>query len=565
MTVNAAIAPGAAGSNVVGYLAGDEPGPIVVGAHHDGWFRAAFDNATGVAALIGDRPRARRGRPPPAPPDLLHLADRRGVGAAGPRVRLVHRRLAAGERDAPGVGRAGAVPSLPRGERPPRTCGSRLEAPVELTRWARAAGKVGEAEGWLTSGWRTSPPVTGTEQWPYLVAGVPGVATYNWETSFAKTAYHTPLDTPEIVDFDHLERLTRFYAYLLLDADRDPDGILDHRARARQLAKQADKLGAAGAPLAARRGARAAPRPRRVHRGGPRPARRRRRRRDRATARAGGRRRRGARGGARRARRRTTTGPPRAARQGRRERARAGALAGGVRATAPRNRRQHDDDSWAARSHLTDSPDLWAELASLRGEDGAEPAGPWLKTSLEQHLERSRADLDRRVGAMARALAPDTYPAGRACRDASASTGGTSSTSSATATGRSRSSCSTAAPGISFEYLRRLEQLAGDELTVLFYDQLGGGPLRPARRRPSLWRRRPLRGRARRRPRRVRARAHGAARPVVGRLPGAPVRARPPRPRPGPRALEHRRARSRSRSRRCRACASSSAPTATCG
>ena len=73
-----------------------------------------------------------------------------------------------------------------------------------------------------------------------------------------------------------------------------------------------------------------------------------------------------------------------------------------------RTRLQHDDDSWAARSHLTDSPELWAELASLRGEDGAEPPGPWLRASLEQHLERSRDELDRRVGAMARALAPDT-------------------------------------------------------------------------------------------------------------------------------------------------------------
>ena len=71
---------------------------------------------------------------------------------------------------------------------------------------------------------------------------------------------------------------------------------------------------------------------------------------------------------------------------------------------AARTRLQHDDDSWAARSHLTDSPELWAELASLRGEDGAEPAGPWLRASLERHLERSRADLDRRVAAMARAL-----------------------------------------------------------------------------------------------------------------------------------------------------------------
>ena len=42
-------------------------------------------------------------------------------------------------------------------------------------------------------------------------------------------------------------------------------------------------------------------------------------------------------------------------------------------------------------------------------------------------------------------------------------------------------------PGISFEYLRRLEQLAGDELTVLFYDQLGGGRSdRPDD--PALWR-----------------------------------------------------------------------------
>jgi proline-specific peptidase len=43
-------------------------------------------------------------------------------------------------------------------------------------------------------------------------------------------------------------------------------------------------------------------------------------------------------------------------------------------------------------------------------------------------------------------------------------------------------------PGISFEYLRRLEQLAGDELTVLFYDQLGGGRSDRPEDDPSLWR-----------------------------------------------------------------------------
>ena len=57
----------APGNNVVGYLPGERAGaPIVVGAHHDGWFSAAFDNASGVAAVLalaralataGHRPR----------------------------------------------------------------------------------------------------------------------------------------------------------------------------------------------------------------------------------------------------------------------------------------------------------------------------------------------------------------------------------------------------------------------------------------------------------------------------------------------------------------------------
>src|SRR5436305_1390359 len=42
------------GANAVGYLPGRRRGaPIVVGAHHDGWFRAAFDNASGVAVMLG--------------------------------------------------------------------------------------------------------------------------------------------------------------------------------------------------------------------------------------------------------------------------------------------------------------------------------------------------------------------------------------------------------------------------------------------------------------------------------------------------------------------------------
>jgi hypothetical protein len=51
------------------------------------------------------------------------------------------------------------------------------------------------------------------------------------------------------------------------------------------------------------------------------------------------------------------------------------------------------------------SPDLWRELASLRGESDVPPAGPWLVASLERHLARSRAELARRLAGMERALA----------------------------------------------------------------------------------------------------------------------------------------------------------------
>ena len=43
----------ARGRNVVGVLCPEKRGaPIVVGAHHDGWFSGAFDNASGVASML---------------------------------------------------------------------------------------------------------------------------------------------------------------------------------------------------------------------------------------------------------------------------------------------------------------------------------------------------------------------------------------------------------------------------------------------------------------------------------------------------------------------------------
>lgn len=405
LTIDITLTPNTAGTNAVGWLPGSESGaPIVIGAHHDGWFSASFDNATGVAALIA-------------------LAS--GLASLGyqPRHTLCFTSRTAEEyglAQAPFDWCTGAWQQVSERhpewgpESPFHLCleasghpglRSIVEAPVELAGWARSVCRVAEAEGWLTSGWRVGPPVTGTEQWPFLVAGVPGVASYCWETSFRRQSYHTPFDTPDIIDFEHLARLIRLDALLLLEADFDPDSIHDHSARGRRLAKTAAGLGADGEPLA-----RAA----RIH-------------------------------GRRRGRRAFTaigrelhavdahgeTGDLHAqaatdvlqldkalaALRTGEDRVAIRALEGvgsnrltrvlGAAAFASQQAREHPDAprlSWAAASHLTVSPNLWAELATLRGESGSRPSGPWLAASLRRHRAHVQHELRRRTQAMTRAL-----------------------------------------------------------------------------------------------------------------------------------------------------------------
>ena len=240
MTLDVEVSRSAVGHNVVGFLPGDEPGPVVVGAHHDAWFQGAFDNTSGVAVLLtlakamvdaGHRPRhticftSRTGEEF----GLLHAQHDWCVGAWH-QIASTHREW--GERSPFHLClEASGRPGL-------RTI---VEAPVEYRAWAREVCRVAAAQGWTPTGWRVAPPVTGTEQWPYLVQGVPGVAAYSWETSFADTEYHTQLDTPATVDAEIAAAQARLYALLLIDADRRPDEILDHRPRARELARIAER------------------------------------------------------------------------------------------------------------------------------------------------------------------------------------------------------------------------------------------------------------------------------------------------------------------------------------
>ena len=402
LELDAEVTRGAAGHNVVGYLPGELPGPIVVGAHHDAWFRGAFDNTSGVAVLLalaraltesGYRPRhticftSRTGEEY----GLLESRHDWCIGAW----RQIDQTHPEWQTDAPFhlVLEASGHPEL-------RTI---LEAPVELLRWTRAVAKTAAARGWTPTGYRVAPPVAGTEQWPYLVSGVPGVAAYAWETSFADTSYHTQLDTPEIVDADTVVAQSLLYALLLLSADRDPDVIVDHRARARQLARIAAKhehraLAGAAARHAEARGRAAFTEIGRnllaldAAYGAAYPH-------EQATSDLS------ALSSALAA---LDAGDHRAA-------ARAVRRVGNhhlfpylsdaaLRAHAAQFGPDAVATSWGSACHLTDSPHLWRELAALTGEPGTERVGPWVRTALTDARDRAEQQLTQRLDAMARSV-----------------------------------------------------------------------------------------------------------------------------------------------------------------
>jgi hypothetical protein len=404
VVLDAELRPGGPGWNSVGYLEGARNGePIVVGAHHDGWFRAAFDNASGVAAMLaiartlregGHRPRHTICFTSRTAEEYAGNGAYAGLEGAWAQVSQAHPEWAATVPFHLCL-EASGHPELPL----------LVHAPVELARFARQACRAAAREGWLPRGFGVTPPALGTEQWPLLLAGIPSVTVYTWHRSFMKGGYHTPRDTIELLDFDYLVGLSRLYALLVLEADEDPDGILNHRARATQLAKIADAIGegadglrAAADRHATRRGRRAFTRVGRglhalnARHGVVYPH---------EQAAADAENLEAALDALRRddhreaVKRLSAVGENRLAKFLSEE-----AFALRTARRKPRN----GDGSWAARSHLTASPALWRELASLRGEPGAPPVGPWLERSLQRHLERSRAETRRRLARMARLL-----------------------------------------------------------------------------------------------------------------------------------------------------------------
>jgi Iap family predicted aminopeptidase len=393
--LDAPLSRGAEAANVVGELPGRRRVPLVVAGHHDGWMGgAAYDDLSGVAATLALARALGESHVEPRHTIAFvsHTAEEYGISesrydwcyGAWWQVVAEHREWPARVPFYLNVEGSGFPGML------------EPDAPPELAAWARRLCRNAERDGLLPLGWRIGVPNTWTEVWTFLAAGIPSINVSTFTTGYKETLYHTQYDTVDRVDFEYLASLVRVYARFLLAADADPDGILDYRARARDLRRagydrrlgRLERLRGRRAFTALGRGlygldaddAQAYPHVQpardveRLEQG----VRALRRGDTRAAARAL------ARVGMNRA----------CADLGeeafRREHARRGAR-------APRA-------CWGAQGDPATGPNLWRELASLRGEPGARPPGPWLERSVDRHLARSRRDLDRALRRMDAAL-----------------------------------------------------------------------------------------------------------------------------------------------------------------
>jgi hypothetical protein len=382
------------GWNVVGELPGRRRGaPTVVAGHHDGWFRAAFDDATGVAVTLElARAFVEAGvRPERTIAFVSHTAEEYGIAesaydwcyGAWYQVVAEHREWTTGSPfylNVEGSGRRGDVFSL--------------DVPPELTAWIRRHCRAGERDGLLPHGWRLDRPNTWTEVWPFLAAGIPGINVSTFTDGFNRTEYHTQYDTADQVDFDYLAKLTELSARLLLD-----EPVLDFGARARELRHHGLELPAVKPGDERRRftalarglhGIDAIDAPHYPH--------------EQTRADVGH-------------LARALADPANAewhlARVGLNWLC-ADLSQEAFRIERGRRGRRARRACWGAMGDADTGPDLWRELTSLRGEPGAPKPGPWLEASLRRHLERSRRELERRLDRMEQAAAGRVFPLLRA-------------------------------------------------------------------------------------------------------------------------------------------------------
>jgi Iap family predicted aminopeptidase len=382
------------GWNVVGELPGRRRGaPMIVAGHHDGWFRAAFDDATGVAVTLElARAFVEAGMKPHRTIAFVsHTAEEYGIAesaydwcyGAWYQVVAEHREWTTRSPFYLNVEGSGS-----RGD--PFT----LDVPPELTGWIRRHCRVAERDGLLPHGWKLARPNTWTEVWPFLAAGIPSINVSTFTTEFERTEYHTQYDTVETVDFGYLAKLTELCARLLLD-----EPALDFAPRVRELERFGIGLGDTSRDD-----------PRRLF-----------------TALARGLHGIDAIDAPRYPQEQTAADVKNMERaledpdNAEKHLARVGLnwLCADLSHEAfklerGRRGRRANRACWGAMADADPGPDLWRELASLRGEPGARKPGPWLEQSVRRHFSRSRREHMRRVERMFVAARGSIHPLPRA-------------------------------------------------------------------------------------------------------------------------------------------------------
>ena len=198
--------------------------PLIVGGHHDGWFDAAFDDATGVAVTLAlARAFVEANLRPRHPIAFVsHTAEEYGVAWSrfdwcyGAWYQITETRRSWSSR----------APFYLNVEGSGLPYALRADAPPELAGFVRGILRRAARDGLLPHGFRLAEPNTFTEVWTFLAAGVPGINVSSFAEPWYRADYHTQYDTIERLDFAYLAGLTRVFARILLAADADPDGIL---------------------------------------------------------------------------------------------------------------------------------------------------------------------------------------------------------------------------------------------------------------------------------------------------------------------------------------------------
>jgi Iap family predicted aminopeptidase len=396
VVLDAPLTEGAEAANVVGLLPARQGGPpSIVGGHHDGWFRAAFDDGSAVAMTLALARADLRPRRPIV--FVSHTAEEYGITRSsydwcyGAWYQIVaeHREWAteaAFYLNLEGCGRP----------RDPFT----VDTPPELRAWLRRLLRRAGRDGLLPHGYKLARPTTWTEVWPFLAAGIPGVNVSTFTDDFDRTQYHTQYDTSSRVDFRYLAQLTEVAGRFLVDADAGAADRLDFAARAKELEGVLPRGAVSELRRAKGRG--------------------------RFTAVARGLEGLDEREAAAYPHTRTAADVAsleRALRQlraGRRADAAGSLERVGLNWLCPdlgheafrierrRRGRRAPRACWGAMGDPDTGPDLWDELESLRGEGRA--PGPWLEGRLERHLERSRKELRRRLARMEAAARGKIFP-----------------------------------------------------------------------------------------------------------------------------------------------------------